>query len=99
LYDTYNSDDHGEETTMSQVHVAVSSARSNLSELLHQVQLLGDRVVLERRGKQVGAIVSVEDLELLERIEDKMDLATIRKRIKEPRLSLDAVVKRLGLDR
>ena len=82
---------------MSRTGVPISDARTNLSELVHQVELRGDRIVLERRGKQVGAIVSVEDLELLGRIEDEMDIATIRKRINDPRVSLQAVLKRLGL--
>ena len=82
---------------MDQTGVPISKARTNLSELVHRVELRGDRIVLERRGKQVGAIVSVEDLELLKRVEDEMDLAVIRRRINDPRVSLQAVVKRLGL--
>ena len=82
---------------MNETGVPISKARTNLSELVHQVELRGDRIVLERRGKQVGAIVSVEDLELLKRVEDEMDLAVIRQRINDPRVSLQAVLKRLGL--
>jgi len=84
---------------MSRENVPISTARSNLSDLVHRAELLGDRIVLERRGKQVGAIVSVDDLELLERVEDEMDLAAIRERIGEPRVSLSDVLKRLGFDR
>ena len=84
---------------MSRKNVPISAARSNLSDLVHRAELLGDRIILERRGKQVGAIVSVEDLELLERVEDEMDLAAIGERIGEPRVSLSDVLKRLGFDR
>lgn len=41
-----------------------------------------DRVALQRRGKDVAVIVSVEDYELLKAVEDKADLEMIRK-IKE----------------
>lgn len=41
-----------------------------------------DRVALQRRGKDVAVIVSVEDYELLKAVEDKADLDMIRK-IKE----------------
>ena len=40
-----------------------------------RVAYKGERIVLERHGKDVAALVSVEDLELLEELEDRTDLA------------------------
>jgi PHD/YefM family antitoxin component YafN of YafNO toxin-antitoxin module len=42
------------------------------------VALQGERIVLERHGKPVAALVSVEDLQLLEELEDRLDVAAVR---------------------
>lgn len=41
------------------------------------------RIVIRRGRKRIAAIVSVEDLELLERIEDQLDIAAADKAIQE----------------
>jgi len=79
------------------VNVPISEARERLADLGNRVALRGERVVVERRGKDLFALVPVEDVELLERIEDEMDLAAIRRRLKEPSKSLAKVLKELGL--
>ena len=38
-----------------------------------------------RRGKSIAAIVSVDDLELLQALEDRIDLAAARKVLKQRR--------------
>lgn len=49
--------------------VSVAEARSNFSDLLAQVELLGRRYVIARRGRPKAALVSVEDLARLEAME------------------------------
>jgi len=57
-----------------------------------------ERIVLERRGKDVAALVSLEDLELLEELENRMDLEAARAALKEPgTIPWETVKKRLGL--
>jgi prevent-host-death family protein len=51
---------------------------------LNRVRYQGERVVVERRGKGVAALVPVEDLELLQALEDRIDLAAARKALREP---------------
>jgi len=63
----------------------VSKAREDFAEALNRVAYRGERIVLERRGKRVAAIVSVEDLDLLERLEDRMDLESARKALADVR--------------
>ena len=75
----------------------ISDAREQLADLGNRVALLGERVIIERRGKGLFALVSVEDLELLERLEDEIDLEAIRARMAEPSKSLAQVKKDLGL--
>ena len=45
--------------------------RKNMADALNRVAYRGDRIVLERRGKGVAALVSMEDLNLLKRVEDE----------------------------
>lgn len=63
--------------------LSVSEARDTLSAVVSRVAFKGERVVLHRHGKGVAALVSVEDLELLAAIEDKMDLDAARKALSE----------------
>jgi prevent-host-death family protein len=46
--------------------MTIAQAREHISELLNQVSYGKQRVVLTRRGKKIAAMVSVEDLDLLE---------------------------------
>ncbi len=77
--------------------VSISDAREHLADLGNRVALRGERIVVERRGKNLFALVPVEDLELLERLEDKMDLDAVRRRLDEPAHSLEQLREDLGL--
>ena len=56
------------------------------------------RVVIRRGRKKIAAIVSVEDFELLEKIEDQLDIAAADKALLEPgSISLDELKKILAL--
>ena len=77
--------------------LSISQARGNLAELGNRVSLRGERVIVERRGKDLFALVPVEDVELLERLEDEIDLDAVRQRMSEPSESFEKVKKDLGL--
>lgn len=49
--------------------VTVAEARRNLSQLITTVGFGGKRVLLERHGKPVAAVISVADLRRLEELE------------------------------
>lgn len=53
--------------------INASQAREDLADLLNRVAYAGERVVLHRRGKNVAALVSMEDLEMLEAMEERQD--------------------------
>ncbi len=61
-----------------------SKARDTFSDTLNRVAYRGTRIVLQRRGKPIAALVPVEDLELLEDLEDRLDLDAARAALKEP---------------
>ena len=83
------------------IKVEATAARNGFSDLLSKVQYGADRVLIERRGKDVAALIPVEDLRLLELFEDAIDVDAARKALADPknkvRVPLDRVKKRLGL--
>ena len=52
-------------------HIGLTEVRSKLRDTIHKVQIGGERIVLERQGRPVAALVSLEDLDLLEELEDE----------------------------
>jgi len=54
--------------------LSAAEARKELAETLNRVAFGGSRVVIHRRGRDVAALVSMEDLELLQRLEDHLDV-------------------------
>jgi prevent-host-death family protein len=75
-----------------------TDARSDFSTTLNRVAFTKERVLLERHGKPLAALVPVEDLELLQELENRIDLAAARKALKEPgRIPWAKVKKDLGL--
>ncbi len=80
--------------------IGVSDARDHLSEVVDRVRYTHERVVLTKRGKDVGAIVSIEDLKLLEMLEDQLDIDMARKALAEAgeeRIPLQSLREKLGL--
>jgi len=80
--------------------IGVSEARDNLSEVVDRTRYTHDRVVLTKRGRDVGAIISIEDLKLLEMLEDQLDIKEARQALEDSqgeRVSYDELRKRLGL--
>ncbi len=59
--------------------INVVNIRSKLADTINRVAYQGERVILERRGKGVAALVSIEDLALLEKLEDAADAKAGRK--------------------
>lgn len=67
--------------------VTSEEVRLNLGDLINRVLYRGERVTVTRRGKPVMAMVTMEDLQLLEKaldaLEDEIDLPVILERLKE----------------
>ena len=63
--------------------VRASIARDSFADTLNRVAYRGERIVLERHGKPVAALVSLDDLDLLERLEDEADVQAVAKARRE----------------
>ena len=51
------------------IEIPVSKFRRNISAWLDHKMVTGDRIVLTRHGRELGAIVSMKDLRALEEVE------------------------------
>ena len=60
--------------------MTVVAARRNLSELVTRVACGGSRVVVERRGRSLAALISVQDLAKLETLQREHEAAHTRQR-------------------
>jgi prevent-host-death family protein len=65
--------------------LTASEARQNFSDILNRAAFGRERVIVHRGKKAVAAVVPIEDLELLEKLEDEIDVAAARKALKDPR--------------
>ena len=84
------------------IFMSASKARDSFSDTVNRVAYRGERIVLQRRGKAIAALVPVADFERLERLseeeEDRLDNAAaeaaLREKGKEKRRT--RLVKRLA---
>jgi len=79
--------------------ISISEARRRLADLGNRVSFGGERLIVERRGRKLFALVPVEDVELLERLEDEADVRAVRKAMREkgPNIPWEKAKKKLGL--
>ena len=78
--------------------ISVSALRGKLSDVFGRVRFAHERVVVSCHGKNVGAIVSIEDLDLLREIEDRGDILMGLRALETGTFTpLDEVEAELGL--
>ena len=76
----------------------MTEARHTLSEIANRVIFAGERVCIKKNGKAAFALVPMEDLELLEAMEDKLDIDAAKAAIKRGKFTdLETIAKELGI--
>jgi len=77
------------------------NARAQFSEIINRAAFGKERVTLTRRGKEIVAVVPIEDMKLLEALEDKIDLEEAREALSEVKkkgtVSWKKIKKELGI--
>jgi len=83
--------------------LASGRVRQEFSETINRVAYGRERIVLHRRGKNLAALIPVEDLALLEALEDRLDvedaeriLAQAKAKRERP-IAWEKAKKKLGL--
>lgn len=80
------------------MEISVKEIRDNLADAVNRVAYSGERIVLKRRGKGVAALVSMEELALLEEMENRADVRAAKRALKEKGfVTLQQVKSRLGM--
>jgi len=77
----------------------ITEMRDNLSDAISRVAYKGERILVRRSGKNVVAIVSIEDLAALEAMEDHRDVEAARAALAESdeRIPYEKIRRELGL--
>jgi prevent-host-death family protein len=77
-----------------------AEAQDQFSEVINQVVHNKEHVILTRRGKEVAAIIPLEDLALLQGLQNKHDLQQALDALKEARekgsISIEKVKEEIG---
>ena len=63
--------------------ISTADARKHFSDIVNKVAYGHDPVILTRRGVGIAALVSMEELELLQQIEDVIDIEDAKKALLE----------------
>jgi prevent-host-death family protein len=58
--------------------ISLGQLRGNLGDTVNRVAFADERVFITRNGKKVAAIVSIEDVELLDELEMRADVEALR---------------------
>jgi len=79
--------------------ITTADARKKFSNIINRVAFGNESFVLTRRGEPIAALVSVQELKLLQELEDKMDIDDAWKAKNEPGdpIPWDELKKELGL--
>ena len=63
--------------------ISTGKAREQLSTVINKAAFGKERIVLTRRGKEIAAVVPIEDVKLLEELEERIDLEEARAALAE----------------
>ena len=64
--------------------LSVKEVREDFATRINQVAYRKERVVLVRHGKDIAAIVPLEDFHFLEALEDRFDIEAARRALADP---------------
>lgn len=77
--------------------ISMTEARAHFSELINRVYFGKERIELERQGKPLVALISLEDLQLLRRLEDTFDILEVDEAIKEAKTKGTKTLKQMRI--
>ncbi|MCK5545128.1 MAG: type II toxin-antitoxin system Phd/YefM family antitoxin [Desulfobulbaceae bacterium] len=80
--------------------ITTADARKHFADIVNKVAYGNEPIVLTRRGQKIAALISMDELELLQQIEDHIDIEDAKKALAEPgkNISSQKFWKQLGLE-
>ncbi len=80
--------------------ITTADARKNFADIVNKVAYGNEPIVLTRRGQEIAALISMDELELLQQIEDHIDIEDAKKALAETgeNISAQDFWKQLGLE-
>ncbi len=83
-------------------NISTVEIRNRFADVVNRVAIGQERIIVTRRGKPLVALVPIEEVEFLERAEDRLDLEEALAALKEAKeeggtRSLEEVMAELGL--
>lgn len=81
------------------ITISTADARKNFSDIVNKVAYGNEPIIVTRRGEGVAALVSMDELKLLQQIEDYIDIEDAYKALADPGCNIPAQEfwKQLGL--
>ena len=82
------------------ITITTADARKHFADIVNKVAYGNEPIVLTRRGQEIAALISMDELELLQQIEDHIDIEDAKKVLAEPgeNISAQEFWKQLGLE-
>jgi len=65
-------------------HVRTTQLRCEIGAVVSRAEYAKERIVIERRGKPVAAVIPIEDLAALEELEDRLDVEEAERILADP---------------
>jgi len=69
---------------MTRIFLTTVEARDNFAELIDRAALSAERIVITRHGEPMAALISLDDLELIEEVERRIERRQLRQRAAIP---------------
>ncbi len=76
--------------------INVSKAREEFPEIVNRAAYGKERTIVSRRGKDLAAVIPIEDLRLLERIDLEEARAALKEAEEKGTISLQDLIRELG---
>ncbi len=80
--------------------ISATDARANFPDIIHRAEYCKERILIQRHGKTVAAVVSLDDLKRLEALEDAIDSEILRRAVEENQgfTTLESIIASRGDD-
>jgi prevent-host-death family protein len=76
----------------------MTKARQNFTDIANRVMYGDERICIEKNNKPLVAVVPIEDVEILEALEDKLDVEAAKAALKKGKfIDLKVLAKQLGV--